>query len=222
MKILGRDIKTVVFDLDGTLIDSTGIWAKVDANFFHNHGMEIPSGYSDKIASLGLIEAAAFTKKEYNLAESPEEILQMWHDLSFDEYKDTLLLKNSVMPYLEHLKKKNVKIGLATANSKDLYIPCLERLNVLDYFDVIFDVDESKVTKDNKKFYELLAKKMDTDPANILLLEDNSKNLQAAFACNYLTIAVHDKASEKYEELKRKYSYKFIYDLKEMINEEEQ
>ena len=50
MKILDREIKAIIFDLDGTLIDSSNVWVKVDTQFFNSRGMEIPPTYVDDIA----------------------------------------------------------------------------------------------------------------------------------------------------------------------------
>ncbi len=64
MKINNQDIKGVIFDLDGTLLDSCGIWHDIDVEFFKMHNLELPSDYSKEIAHLGLKNAAQYTKKD--------------------------------------------------------------------------------------------------------------------------------------------------------------
>ena len=63
MKFLGKDIKAVIFDMDGTMINSTGLWHEIDKKFFAKRGMELPKDYAQNIVHLGLKEAARFTKK---------------------------------------------------------------------------------------------------------------------------------------------------------------
>ena len=75
MLIASKEIKAVIFDLDGTLIDSSNIWSEIDKAFFAKRGMEIPPTYVDDIAHIGLKEAAIYTKNTYNIKESIEEIM---------------------------------------------------------------------------------------------------------------------------------------------------
>ena len=63
MKILNSEIKAVIFDMDGTLIDSTGLWHEIDKKFFAKRNMELPKDYAQKIVHLGLKKAAALTKE---------------------------------------------------------------------------------------------------------------------------------------------------------------
>ena len=76
MKLLNHDVKAVIFDMDGTLIDSTGIWHEIDKAFFAKRGLELPSDYAQHIVHLGLKQAAVYTKGTYHLEESVEDIMK--------------------------------------------------------------------------------------------------------------------------------------------------
>ena len=54
MKFLNKDIKAVIFDMDGTMINSTGLWHDIDKKFFAKRGMELPKDYAQNIVHLGL------------------------------------------------------------------------------------------------------------------------------------------------------------------------
>ena len=135
MKFNNKNIKLAIFDLDGTLIDSTSVWSDVDATFFKKRDQDIPSTYADEIAHVGLVAAAKLTKDKYFPNELEKDIIQEWHDLSLEAYATHIPLKNNVERLLEKYYKLGIHIALATANSKELYEPCLTRLGIKQYFE---------------------------------------------------------------------------------------
>ena len=218
MNFLGRNIKAAIFDLDGTLIDSTEVWDRVDAQFFVARNMDIPEDYSKKIAHIGLDEAAIFTKETYGIKESIEEILDEWYRLSKKQYEEEIELKPYTIELLEYLKKNGVKLSIATANTKDLYMPCLKRLKIYDYFDVIVDVDETKVGKNDAALYNTTIARLNVRPEETVVFEDIPVGLKTAYNNNYLTIAVYDKHSISETYNKKKYSHLFIDNFMEFID----
>ena len=97
MLIKNHEIKGVIFDLDGTLVDSCTVWAEVDRDFFKKRNMDVPSDYSKAIAHMGLDKAAIYTKERFNLPESTDEILEEWKNLSVHRYeKEDMLCNNNL------------------------------------------------------------------------------------------------------------------------------
>ena len=217
MKLLGHEFKAVIFDMDGTLIDSTDIWHAVDKNFFAKRGMELPSDYAQHIVHLGLTQAAVYTKETYHLKESVEDIMQEWHDMSIDMYRYTVGLKDGVAELLDLLKKNGIKMAIATANDEPLYKPCIERLGIGSYFDAIADVNTAKEGKQSAKIYLDLAEKLGSEPQNTLVLEDMPTCVKTAFNAGFLTVAVYDKASKEYDDEKKDNSLLFIHDFYELL-----
>lgn len=217
MIIANKQIKAVIFDLDGTLIDSSNIWSEIDKAFFAKRGMEIPKTYVDDIAHIGLKEAAIYTKNTYNIKESIEEIMDEWKQGTLKQYKELIQLKPHVYDLLVMLKNEGIKLAIATANSKELYEPCLKRLNIYDFFDYIGDVDEVKAGKNSVKLYDFVANKLNCKREETAVFEDISVGLKTAYENGFISVAVYDEHSKKEDELKRKFSHLFIYNFKELL-----
>ncbi len=205
--------------MDGTLIDSTGIWHEIDKEFFAKRGMELPKDYAQHIVHLGLTQAAVYTKETYHLKESIQEIMQEWHDMSIDMYKYHVPLKEGALELLKLFKKNGIKMAIATANDEPLYRPCIDRLGIGEYFDEIADVNTAKEGKQSAKIYLDLAKKLGSEPRNTLVLEDMPTCVKTAFKSGFLTVAVYDDASKAYDQEKKDNSHLFIKDFSELIKE---
>ena len=216
MKICGRKINAIIFDLDGTLLDSSGIWGDIDKDFFHKRNMEIPPTYTDEIAHIGLNEAAVLTANKYCKGENPEDILNEWRDGSKRYYEEIIQLKPHVIELLNALKERNIKLAVATANKRYLYEPCLKRLGIYDYFLIIADVDKVQSGKNSAKLYNYVADKLNESPENVAVFEDIHVGLKSAYENGYLSIAVYDHHS-KDKDLKVKYSHLYINDFIEII-----
>ena len=218
MKLLGHEIKAVIFDMDGTLIDSTGIWHEIDVNFFAKRNMELPSDYAQHIVHLGLKQAAVYTKETYHLNESPQDIMDEWHNMSIDMYRYNVELKPLARELLKLFKDSGVKMAIATANDEPLYKPCIERLGIGEYFDFIADVNSAKEGKQSAKIYLDLAKLMNEKPENVLVLEDMPLCIKTANRNGFITVAVYDNASKAYNEDKKNNSLLFINNFGELID----
>ena len=217
MKFLGKEINAVIFDMDGTLIDSTGLWHEIDKRFFAKRNMDLPKDYAQKIVHLGLKQAAIFTKKEYGIKESPEEIIQEWRQMAIDFYVNEVQLKDGALELLKLFKDKGLKLSIATANDAELYMPCVNRLGISSYFDFIDDVNISQKGKEDGKIYLDLVDKMHSKPENTLVLEDMPTCLKTVYDAGFITVAVYDNASRQYEKEKRQYSHLYINNFFELI-----
>ena len=218
MKLLGHEIKAVIFDVDGTLIDSTGLWHEIDKLFFAKRGMDLPKDYAQKIVHLGLRKAAELTKELYGIKETPDEIILEWRQMALEMYHNDVELKPGARMLLDILKSNGLKLSIATANDAELYMPCIMRLGIGEYFDFVADVNSSKEGKNSSKIYLELTEKMASKPENTLVLEDMPTCIKTVYDAGFVTVAVYDKASEKFDEDKKKNSHLFVNNFQELIN----
>ena len=86
-------IRAALFDLDGTLLDSNHVWARVDELFFSARNIPIPADYARAISGMSFFATAAYTKERFSLPESAEEIVREWTEMTTYEYAARVALK---------------------------------------------------------------------------------------------------------------------------------
>ena len=217
MKFLGKNIKGVIFDLDGTLLDSASIWKEVDKAFFGKRNIEMPADYGDAIGHIGLDKAATYTIKRFNLNEKKEDILKEWKDGVLDYYQNKVILKPHAKEFLEYLRKENIPFCAATANDEDCYKSALVNNGIYDYFDFIFEVNHFKSGKDKPDIYYACIEKLGCNIEEALLFEDLPMPINTAKKASIMTVAVKDDSySEEIENEKRNLADYYITDFNEL------
>lgn len=190
-------IKACIFDMDGTLVDSLGMWSDIDRRFFERYGMETPADYEKKINHMSFLEMAQFTKEEYQIPDSVETIMELWTEWSKEEYESEIQAKPGAQELLQFLKEQGIPLSLATTNRKELYEPCLRRNHLYSYFDHIMNVNEINSAKSEPKIYQLLAAKMNAKPEETLVFEDILIAVNTAHQAGFKVAAVYDKRNER-------------------------
>ena len=84
--------KGIIFDLDGTLLDSLGMWQDIDERFFAARQIELPSDYSDAIGHLSIQATAEYTIERFGLKETIEEVISEWQEMALEAYKNDIML----------------------------------------------------------------------------------------------------------------------------------
>ena len=112
--IMGENAGMLIFDLDGTLIDSNGVWVEVDKTFLARRGAPYTKEYYEGVAHTILQNCAIFTKEYLGLNESCEEIIDEWMELAAGQYHH-VPLKPGVREYLDRCKKAGHRMAVFTA-----------------------------------------------------------------------------------------------------------
>ena len=105
-----KKVKAVIFDLDGTLVDSMWIWDKVDTEYFNMKGLTIPKNLKDEINHLSFEQTAYYFKNKFNISDSIEDILNTWYKMAYNHYSNDISLKNGALDFLKFLKSNNMKL----------------------------------------------------------------------------------------------------------------
>lgn len=112
-------ISAVLFDLDGTLVDSMWMWEAIDVEYLGRYGLECPSDLQKAIEGMSFSETAVYFKERFNLPDSIEEIKQAWVEMSLEKYQKEVPVKPGVREFLEEISIRGIKAGIATSNGRE-------------------------------------------------------------------------------------------------------
>jgi len=182
----------IFFDLDGTLIDSNGVWLQVDHAFLGRRGLKITPEYTYTVGHSIFPVAARFTKDYYHLSDSPEDIMEEWRGLAYDAYAHTIPLKPGARELLERLKTKGRDMALLTAGLPELARAAVSRHGLEPYFQGLFFAQDVGLEKKDPEVYRIAARQFGVSPADCILLEDAPYNCAAARETGVRVIGVYD------------------------------
>ena len=188
--------KAVIFDLDGTLIDSMWMWRDIDIEFLGRYGIELPVDLQSSIEGMSFSETAMYFKERFEIPESVDWIKEEWNRMAKDIYTNKIPLKEGTKEFLQFLKNKGMKMGIATSNSIELVTIVTEKLGIREYFDEIHTSCEVKQGKPAPDIYLYVAKTLDVKPEQCLVFEDVIQGIMAGKNAGMEVCAVWDSYSE--------------------------
>lgn len=212
-----KKFKYIIFDLDGTLLDSMEAWRNLGRDYLLKINIIPPENLNEIIEPMSMKEAAEYFRQAFKITKSSNEIILEVKELIKYKYKYELQLKPYVREYLQKLKSENVKMCIATASPLELANHALERTEILNYFSFVLSCDEVKVGKDKPDVFYKAAEKLNADISEICVYDDADFALITAKEAGFYTVGVYD---EFYKD-KRKdieiISDRYIETFKELI-----
>lgn len=207
--------KAVIFDLDGTVVDSMWMWKAIDIEYLGRFGIALPPDLQKKISGMSFSETADYFKQEFLIPDSTEQIKSDWNRMAMEKYRNEVTLKPGVLEFLKKLKERGIRTGIATSNSKELAAAVLERQELLPYFDEIHTSCEVEHGKPAPDIYLFVAECLKTAPEECLVFEDISEGIRAAKAAGMTVCAVEDEYSAMDREEKRRLADYYIGSFEE-------
>lgn len=190
-------IKACIFDMDGTIIDSMGLWHDIDVAYFEKYNKKLPPSYQSEIEGMSMYETAVYTKNTYDFPNSVDEIMNEWNMMAKDYYSSRIGYKPYVEDFFCILKEKGILLGVATSNSRYLYNALAESIGLSDYMDVVITGEDVTNGKPDPECYLTAARKLGAKPCECLVFEDITVGLKAAINAGMKTCAVADSYSVK-------------------------
>lgn len=209
-------IEAVIFDLDGSLVDSTWMWQEIDVEYLGRFGMEPPEDLHVLIGGKNFSETAVFFKERFELPDEIEQIKADWNQMAWDKYSHEVTLKDGALNFLKSCIEKNIKLGIATSNSRELVENLMTVQGLNDYFGSIMTGTDGMKGKPAPDIYLAVAGELEVMPERCLVFEDIIHGIMAGKAAGMKVCAVYDEASIMQDEEKRELADYYIHDYREL------
>jgi beta-phosphoglucomutase len=175
-------LKAVIFDMDGVLIDSEPLHYLIEREIFEKLGLDV----SPEIHRTYLGTATDFMYLDliarFGLSQSIQDLLKL-DELFRCEYFSSLpslVLNPGVLLILNELRNARIKMSVATSSSPAIANILLERSEIKSYFEVVMTTSEAGKSKPEPLVYQAAANKLGVVPTECLVFEDSPNGLLAA------------------------------------------
>ena len=206
----------LIFDLDGTLIDSNGVWMEVDKTFLARHGLEYSQAYRDGVAHSILQNCAVFTKDLFHMEESCEEIIAEWMDLAKDAY-DHVPLKPHVRAYLDRCREAGHRMAVFTACVPEHCRTAMENHNLAPYFEKVIYAQELGEDKKSPAIFRHVARLLGVAPRECVFFDDSLAACKGAKAAGMTVVGIRDDCFSGAEADMRELCDRYIHDFGELL-----
>lgn len=203
--------KGIIFDLDGTLVDSLYFWNHIGSTYLRYKGI-LDDNIDNETNNMTIEEAASYIKNKYNIEESISFIRMQINCMIEEQYFHKLKLNDGVLEFVEYFYAHNYKLIIATDTPKPLAIAILKRYGIADYFIDVITTIKVKAAKDKPNIYDYCCLRMQLNQEDVVVYEDDNMAIDTLKKANYDVIGYgnNTNAIYKIESFKDEASYKML------------
>ncbi|ATO20459.1 haloacid dehalogenase [Acinetobacter sp. LoGeW2-3] len=227
--------KLVCFDLDGTLIDSVGIWNQVDAALIQElSGIEVDLNQIQQQRDLQLtavrhlpdpyLEYCGYLKAQYGFELPKEEVKNRRYSISRHFLDHVVELKPQADLLIQTLKQQDIQMALTTTTSLfnvqrylDNNQNINQKINFQDDFALLLTRENVQNIKPHPEVYLNVLKHFDVEAQDCLIVEDSLIGVEAANNAGIEVVAVYDQYSEHEMDLIKDKADYFVQNFTELL-----
>lgn len=188
-------IKTAIFDVDGTLLDSMQMWINFGTDYLTLKGVDFPSDIDEIIQYFSLRETAEYFSENFGLG-TADEIEEDARRVTREFYFERVQPKEGVLEFLQMLKENGVRMYVATATYSSLIRPALERTGLLSYFEGIVTCSDVGHGKDRPDVFLAALNALGGDIEGAWIFEDAKHAIITAKDAGFSVCGIYDETEE--------------------------
>ena len=213
----GQDIKGIIWDVDGVLLDSMEIWKDLGARYLAQNGIKPEAGLGEILFSMSMEQGAEYLKQKYAPLKTADEITKDLENMLRDYYFYEVPAKEGALELLTALDQAGVRMAAATSSPREHITAALERNRLLPFIGRIFTNSEVGSSKHSPEIYDAAASFLRLKRNEICVIEDSLYALKTAAEAGYHTAGIYDKNGEADQEGLKDLAEIYIRSLPELM-----
>lgn len=187
-------MKGIIFDMDGTLLDSMGMWREVTPRFIKQLGISNSDRLINEIEDMGVEEATRYISEHCpSIGLTAEALTKSWVETVRAYYANEISLKPYALEYIKSLHKNGVHCAVATLTFHELSDAALQHHGISEHLDCIVTAEDvGGVSKKHPDIYLKAAALMGLKPADCVVVEDTAYAMKTAADAGFEVWAVND------------------------------
>ncbi len=200
----------MIFDVDGTILDSMPVWAHCGEQYLSMLGIQADASLGKKLFSMTMQRGAAYIRQTFGLRQTVDEIQAGLNQIVAGAYRDTVLPKPQVPGVLDALQEANIPMVVVTSTDRPHILAAFRRLGLMGYFKEIITCSEFGSGKNSPEIFYAAATCMDSQPEHTWVVEDACYAIKTAKEAGFPVIGVPDATSRDDEPQIRRLANYFI------------
>lgn len=176
----GVPIKAVIFDLDGTLIDSEPNYFESDKKLLKEYDIDFTEEMGLKYVGISSLDMIKEIKQSFQIAESLESLMEKKNHYYLDIARENTKVFPEMFSFLRRLKAENMPMAIASGSSVEVIELLVSITGIASYFQLFVSAEEVAKGKPAPDIFLETARRLRVPPENCLVLEDSQYGVEAA------------------------------------------
>lgn len=182
----------VIFDCDGTLIDSMDAWRDLEGELGRRAGVELTSEDRQTLCTLNIPESAQYFHDRFGLGASGDEVVGMMDEIMLDFCGNRVVARPGALAFIDGLARHGVVMSVASSSPKPYLEAGLACAGIAPYLEAVVSVEDVHSNKRNPKVYDHTRDLMETSTALTWGFEDAIYAVRTLARAGYGTVGVYD------------------------------
>ena len=189
--------KGVIFDMDGTMLDSMDMWGNLDIQYMNGLGIEPEPDFHRIVSTMTLPMAAEYICGKYSVPYTPEEVVEQFTELVDEYYRYRLPVKTGIPGLVKEMAEAGIRMAVATANEYDMSKVALERNGIMPYIMGLVTCTMAGASKESPAVYLKACEIMDVTVEECVVFEDSLYAIRTAKEAGFCVVGVYDNAEKE-------------------------
>lgn len=212
-----KNISVALFDIDGTLLDSTPLWAEIPEEYLRRQGIPHSEDLYEIFVNLGYGDTARYIVEKYQPDLEPYAVMDAFCEIAAEKYRLGLEEKPFATAYLRHLHARGIPCIALTSNICKVVLPALSALGMTAYLSDVISIHDIGLDKRTPELYHVIAGSLHVPERECVVFEDTLFAAESASQAGMHVVGVYDKMSRDRWEQLQSVSERAIHSFDELL-----